>query len=100
MTKVLASYFDDDIGMRDNNLYDGGYYYSELSIDYKKGDHKALGGLPFGHPLTITYNGKSAVVTKADVGNGGPNNPKIDIHKTLADAIGFPSDGLDYVYIS
>ena len=28
---VLATYFSDSIGCRDNNLYDGGYYYAELS---------------------------------------------------------------------
>ena len=34
---VLASVFSDKIGCRDNNLYDGGYYYAELSkITLKK----------------------------------------------------------------
>jgi len=32
-TTVLASCFDDDTGMRDNNLYDG-YNYAELSNNY------------------------------------------------------------------
>ena len=36
MTRVLASWFDDKIGCRDNNLYDGGMYYAELSKDYTK----------------------------------------------------------------
>ena len=61
MTQVLASVFNDKIGMRDNNLYDGGYYYAELSIEPKKKEFKALGGLPFGHKLKITYKENSVI---------------------------------------
>ena len=95
--RVLASYFDDRKGMKDNDLY-AGFYYAELSIDYKKKDFKALGGLPFGQKLRITYNGKSVIASKGDVGAGGPNHPKIDIHAKLAEELGFPK-GLDYVQI-
>ena len=42
MTQVLVSVFNDKIGMRDNNLYDGGYYYAELSIEPKKKNLKLL----------------------------------------------------------
>ena len=70
MTKVLASVFNDKIGMRDNNH---GYYYAELSIDPKKKDFKALGGLPFGHKLKITYKKKSVIY---DVGAGALNFQK------------------------
>ena len=98
MTKVLASVFSDKIGNRNNNLYDGGYYYAELSNDPKKKDFKALGGLKNGHRLKITYNGVSVVASKGDVGAGGPNHPKIDLHINLAKALGF-SNGLDYVTI-
>jgi hypothetical protein len=103
---VLASTYGGAIGNRDNNLNDGGYYYAELSVDYKAKDYKALGGqtcfylicyvlqgtntcskytgLKNGHKLKITYNGKSIEATKGDVGAGGPNHPKIDIHETAA----------------
>ena len=98
--KVLASYFTDKIGNRDNNLYDGGYYYAELSNDPKKKDFKALGGLPNGHRLKITYKGKSVIATKGDVGAGGPRLPKIDLHITLANALGFDlNKGIDEVEI-
>ena len=97
--KVLATYFTDKIGYRDNNLYDGKYWYAELSIDYKKKDFKALGGLGYKHKLRVTYKSKSAVAMKGDVGAGGPNHPKIDLHKTLADYLNFTKVGLDYVYI-
>ena len=40
--KVLASYFSDKIGNRNNRLDDGGYYYAELSNDPKKKISKLL----------------------------------------------------------
>ena len=95
---VLASVFSDRIGSRNNNLYDGGMYYAELSINPGKKDFKALGGLPFGTKLRITYKGKSVVASKADVGAGGPHHPKIDLHINLARALGF-KNGLDKVTI-
>ena len=98
MTRVLASVFNDKIGCKDNNLYDGGMYYAELSINPSSRDFRALGGLAFGHKLRITYNGKSVIASKADVGAGGRNHPKIDLHKNLANALGF-NRGLDYVFI-
>ena len=85
--KVLATYFEDKIGMRDNDLYDGGMYYAELSNDPKKKDFKALGGLKNGHKLKITYNGVSVIASKGDVGAGGPKHPKIDLHINLAKAL-------------
>ena len=98
--KVLASWFSDKIGYRDNNLYDGGLYYAELSNDYKKKDFSALGKLPYRHKLKITYKGKSVIATKGDVGAGGPNHPKIDLHVNLAKKLGFDMNkGLDYVTI-
>jgi hypothetical protein len=98
--KVLASWFDDKIGYRDNNLYDGGYYYAELSKDYKKKDFSALGNLPYRQKLKITYKGKSVIAYKADVGSGGPSHPKIDLHINLAKALNFDlNKGLDYVTI-
>jgi hypothetical protein len=88
MPTVLASVFTDRIGCRDNNLNDGGYYYAELSVNPAAKDFRALGGLPFGHRLRISYNGRSIVATKGDVGAGGPSHPKIDIHKAAAEALG------------
>ena len=100
MTKYtcLASWFDDEIGNNDNNLYDGGLYYAELSKDYRKLDFSALGGLPNGTKLKITYKGKSCIARKGDVGAGGPMNPKIDLHIVLANALGFDLEkGIDTV---
>jgi len=90
---VVASCFDDAIGNRDNNLNDGGHYYAELSTNYQasRPDFRALGGLPNGYRLRITYNGRSIVASKGDVGRGGPSHPKIDIHITAARALGFSS---------
>ena len=97
--KVLATYLTNAIGYRDNNRYDGNYWYAELSIDYKAKDFRALGGLGYKHKLRVYYNGRSAVAMKGDVGAGGPNHPKIDLHKTLSDHLGFTKAGLAYVYI-
>ena len=98
---VLATYFSDSVGCRDNNLYDGGYYYAELSKDpYSKPlDFSALGNLRFGYKLKITYKGKTLTASKGDVGAGGPSHPKIDLHYTLAKALNFISAGKDNVYI-
>ena len=95
---VLASYFDDKTGCKSNDLYKG-FYYAELSKDPAKKDFSALGGLPYGQKLRITYKGKSVIASKGDVGAGGPRLPKIDIHKHLAEELGFPINGLDYVQI-
>ena len=98
--RVLASWFSDKTGYRDNNLYDGGYYYAELSKDYKKKDFSALGNLPYRQKLKITYKGKSVIAYKGDVGAGGPSHPKIDLHVNLANALNFDKNkGLDYVTI-
>lgn len=110
MTKVLASEFNDATGCyNDNNLNDGGYYYAELSTNpddpNKKWDYKALGGLKKNHKLNITYNGTTIAATKGDKGRGKLEKSgkfkgelrKIDLHKTLARALGF--NGLDYVTI-
>ena len=71
--KVLASYFSDSIGNHDNRLDDGGYYYAELSNDPQK---------------------------KGDVGAGGPQHPKIDLHIKLATDLGFDfNKGVDEVEI-
>lgn len=99
--RVMASYFDDKIGYRDNNLYDGNYWYAELSKNpfRKPYDFSALGKLPYKHKLKITYKGKSIIAMKGDVGAGGPSYPKIDLHYNLARDLGFLKAGLDYVYI-
>jgi hypothetical protein len=55
----------------------------------KKKDFKAPGGLNNGHRLKIKYNGKSVITTKGDVGAGGSNQPKIDLHINFAKALGF-----------
>jgi len=88
---VVASCYTGCIGNRDNNLCDGGYYYAELSRDYQAQppDFCALGCLPNGQALQISYEGISITATKGDVGAGGPSNPKIDIHITAAIALGF-----------
>ncbi len=91
MTKVLASVFSDKEGKYVENLYNGTLYYAELS--------GRLGNLPKLHPLKITYNGTTVTAYKGDIWSGGPNNPAIDLHTNLVNALGFPSDGLDYVTI-
>ena len=47
-------------------------------------DFKALRGLPFGQKLRKTYNWKTIIASKADVGAGGRNHPKIVLHINLA----------------
>ncbi|CAD8118850.1 unnamed protein product [Paramecium sonneborni] len=84
---VLASCFTDKIGYRDNDLY-AGIYYAELSKDYKAKDFSALGNLAYKYKLRITYNGKSVIAEKGDVGTDGPSHPKLDIHIKALQALG------------
>ena len=67
-----------------------------MSNDPKKKDFKAPGGLKNGQKLKITYNGISVIASKGDVGGGGRNLPKIDLHEILPKGLGFDK-GLDYV---
>ena len=110
MTKVLATQFTDDTGCyNDNNLYDGNYYYSELSTnpeaEKKDLDYRALGNLGKFHKLKITYNGKSVIAMKGDRGRGKREISgkfegelrRIDLHIKTAKALDF--NGKDYVYI-
>ena len=99
MSKVLATYFTGSMGYRGDNLNDGRYWYAELSNNPDARDFSALGGLEHMHKLKITYKGRTAIAYKGDVGAGGPNHPKIDLHETLASYLGFKSAGLDYVVI-
>ena len=98
--KVKASYFDGKTGCYGDNLYDGKYYYAELSKDYTKLDFCALGCLSKHQKLKITYKGKSVIAIKGDVGGGGPNHPKIDLHMVTAKKLGFDfNKGIDTVTI-
>ena len=109
MTKVLATQFTDDTGCyNDNNLYDGNYYYAELSTNPEANrgwDYSALGNLGQFHKLKITYNGKSVIAMKGDRGRGKREISgkfkgelrRIDLHIKTAMALDF--NGKDYVYI-
>ena len=99
MTKVLATKFDDSKGYKNIDLNDGGYYYAELSKDYKNKDFSALGDLSPRHKLKITYHGKSIVAEKGDIGAGNRRKPKIDLHTEVYEYLGFPEKGDEYVWI-
>ena len=76
---VLASYFSDKVGYKDNNLFDGNNWYCELS--------KRLGGLPYKQRLQVTYKGHSAVGMKGDEGSAGPTHQKMEIHQVFANKL-------------
>ena len=101
--KVKASYFDGRTGCYGDNLYDGKYYYAEvskLSKDYTKKYSCALGCLPKHQKLKITYKGKSVVAIKGDQIIGGENDAVIYIHIVLAKKLGFDlNKGIDTVII-
>lgn len=72
--------------------------YAELSNNYgapiSQLDFAALGKLPMGTQLQITYNGRTTVAPKVDVGAGGPGlggyKRAIDLAAGTAGDIGFP----------
>jgi flagellum-specific peptidoglycan hydrolase FlgJ len=76
--------------------------YAELSTNpgEKDLDFAALGKLPDHHKLAITFNNKTVVAEKLDVGGGERGeNRAIDLYKTVADALGFTSTGIGDVVI-
>lgn len=60
-------------------------------------DFSALGGLPRGTLVRVSYNGKSIIVPKVDVGGGGPglagHTRAIDLTASAARALGFSGLG-------
>lgn len=104
--KVVASDYSGPGGGSCGNLQDGKLHFAELSNNYSAPlaqlDFSALGHLPCGTELAITYNGKTVKATKADVGAGGPGiggtKRAIDLYMPTAQALGF--SGLAYVYIA
>ena len=98
MTKVRATIFNARKGYKGDNLYNG-YYYAELSTnpeaDIKDLDFAALGNLPYKYRIKIIYGEKSVIAYKGDIGRGGVKyRPQIDLHKNVADALGFPGRGI------
>lgn len=91
---------DSGIGNSDNVLA-GTASYAELSTGGGK-DFSALGNLPNGTKLEITYKGRVVIAEKGDVGGGGDNvkgKPRaIDLWWELAEVMGF-KDGLDLVKV-
>jgi hypothetical protein len=63
--------------------------YAELSVAVGSGDYSALGGLPEHTKLQITYNGKSVIAEKLDVGAGGDSHPLIDLWWETAKLLNF-----------
>jgi hypothetical protein len=107
--KVVAS----EYSSTESGPWDGhnGMTFAELSdnaVNSANGgggptnNYHAMGGLPMGTKLNITYNGKTVSAYKADVGFGGAGMggiPRvIDLYTGTAEALNF--DGLGYVYIS
>lgn len=98
MTKVRATVFGSKIGYKGDNLYNG-YYYGELSTNPEAEeedlDYAALGKHPYKYRIKITYGKKSVIAYKADIGRGGVEfKPQIDLHKKVADALGFSGRGI------
>lgn len=48
-----------------------GHWFGEPSVNPDAVDGRAMGGLPGGTPVKVTYKGKSIIVRKADIGAGG-----------------------------
>jgi hypothetical protein len=90
----------------DNGAYGplaGHYAFAELSTNWAAPsgwDFSALGGLAPGTLLQISYQGRSVIAQKLDVGRGGPpvGQPSharaIDLWYQTAEALGFQGTGL------
>jgi hypothetical protein len=96
---VSATDFTDSRGYKGDDLNDGVMSYAELG-GTSETTATLLGGLPYMQPLTITYQGRSVVAYKRDIGYGQGNKRldghryRIDLHTEVAQALGFPGEGL------
>jgi hypothetical protein len=96
---VAATDFTDPVGYKGDDLDDGVMSYAELG-GHSETTSTLLGGLPYMQPLTITYQGHSVVAYKRDIGYGQGTKEldghryRIDLHTEVADALGFPGEGL------
>ncbi len=96
---VAATEFTDSRGYKGDDLNDGVMSYAELG-GHSETTSTLLGGLPYMQPLTISYNGRSVVAYKRDIGFGQGNRQlgghrfRIDLHTEVAQALGFNGEGL------
>jgi len=96
---VAATDFTDAHGYKGDDLNDGTMSYAELG-GHSETTSTLLGGLPYMQPLTVTYNGKSVVAYKRDIGFGqgakelDGHRYRIDLHTEVARALGFNGEGL------
>ena len=105
MTEVRATTFSDVTGYKKDKLFKGKvingktyYFYGELSTnpeaEESELDYAALGDLPYLYPIEITYDNKSVVAIKGDIGRGNTTyRPQIDLHTKLAAQLGFKGRG-------
>jgi hypothetical protein len=95
---VGATEFTDAQGYHSDSL-NGTFSYAELSppgtaaVDVKQETAVNLGGLAYKQKLAITYQGKTVVAEKLDIGQGGPDidgkSRDIDLHfNKTAQALG------------
>lgn len=86
----LADNGGNDLGNHGNHMT-GTAAYAEL------GNGTALGNLPNGTRLAITYNGKTVIAEKADIGAGGSDvnghTRAVDLWWQTANALGFTDNG-------
>lgn len=79
-------------GYKGDNLPKHPDSYAELNMGH------ALGGLPYLTPLQVSYNGRSTVLKKRDIGAGGgavSGHPRaIDLWYEAANALGFSGLGV------
>ena len=96
---VAATEFADAQGYKGDDLNDGVMSYAELG-GHSETTSTLLGGLPYMQPLTISYQGRSVVAYKRDIGFGqgakelDGHRYRIDLHSELTRALGFHGEGL------
>jgi hypothetical protein len=96
---VAATDFTDATGYKGDDLDDSVMSYAELG-GHSESTSTLLGGLPYMQALTITYQGRSVVAYKRDIGfgQGGKERDghryRIDLHTEAAKALGFSGEGL------
>lgn len=85
-----GKYIEDLSGMEGGPLDEQGKPLQGRPVVAEMMSNTALGGLPYGSKIEITYKGRSIIAEVSDNGPGAGEHSDIDLWRETADLLGFP----------